>query len=126
MGSTLIDTDGRFNNVRALQRHTRFSALSNVRSSHAAHAPDPDRFLHSFFGAVYSYSLELGQWLRRGLSNKSWRVDETYVQVKGRWCYLYRAIDSASATIDFLSSALRNADAARQPSCKKLSSPPHP
>jgi putative transposase len=29
-------------------------------------------------------------------------VDETYLRVKGRWCYLYRAIDSAGATIDFL------------------------
>src|ERR1019366_805764 len=31
-------------------------------------------------------------------TNKSWRVDETYVRVKGRWCYLYRAIDSRGAT----------------------------
>jgi transposase-like protein len=38
-------------------------------------------------------------------------VDETYVRVKGRWCYLYRAIDSTGATIDFLLSALRDADA---------------
>jgi hypothetical protein len=29
--------------------------------------------------------------------NKSWRVDEAYLRVKGRWCYLYRAIDSAGA-----------------------------
>jgi len=45
--------------------------------------------------------------MRRHLkpANKSWRVDETYVKVKGRWCYLYRAIDSAGATIDFLLSA---------------------
>src|SRR5271154_1295906 len=47
------------------------------------------------------------------LTNKSWRVDETYVRVKGRWCYLYRAIDSAGATIDFLLSAFRDADAAK-------------
>src|SRR2546430_3516788 len=47
-------------------------------------------------------------------TNKSWRVDETYVRVKGRWCYLYRAIDSAGATIDFLLSALRDADAAKR------------
>jgi transposase-like protein len=40
-------------------------------------------------------------------TNKSWRVDETYVKVKGRWCYLYRVIDSAGTTIDFLLSALR-------------------
>ena len=41
--------------------------------------------------------------------NKSWRVDETCVRVKGRWCYLYRAIDSSGATIDFVLSELRDA-----------------
>jgi IS6 family transposase len=45
---------------------------------------------------VQYYGPELEQRLRRHLkpTNKSWRVDETYVRVKGRWCYLYRAIDS--------------------------------
>jgi len=57
---------------------------------------------------------------------KSWRVDETYVRVKGRWCYLYRAIDSAGATIDFLLSALRDASAAKQLFRKALSSLSHP
>jgi len=53
--------------------------------------------------------------MRRHLkaTNKLWRVDETYLKVKGRWCYLYRAIDSAGATIDFLLSAFRDADAAK-------------
>jgi hypothetical protein len=48
---------------------------------------------------VPRYTLELQQGLRRHLkpTNKSWRVDETYVRVKGRWCYLYRSIDSAGA-----------------------------
>jgi DDE domain len=36
------------------------------------------------------------------MSNGSWRVDETYVRVKGRWTYLYRAVDSRGQTIDFL------------------------
>jgi transposase-like protein len=45
-------------------------------------------------------------------TNKSWRVDETYIRAKGRWCYLHRGIDSAGAIIDFLLSALRDADAA--------------
>jgi phosphoglycolate phosphatase-like HAD superfamily hydrolase len=48
---------------------------------------------------VQYYGPELEQRLRRHLkpTNKSWRVDETYVRVKGRWCYLYRAIDSKGA-----------------------------
>ena len=48
-------------------------------------------------------------------THKSWRVDETYVRVKGRWCYLYRAIDSTGATIDFVLSGLR--DALRSNAC---------
>src|ERR1700688_2819182 len=74
---------------------------------------------------VQRYSPELEQRLRRYLrpTNKSWRVDETYVRVKGRWCYLYRAIDSAGATIDFLLSELRDADAAKRLFRKALSSP---
>jgi len=65
---------------------------------------------------VKRYSPELEQRLRRYLkpTNESWRVDETYVRVKGRWCYLDRAIDSAGARIDFLLSALRDAGAAKQ------------
>src|SRR5260370_28957811 len=41
---------------------------------------------------VQYYGPELEQRLRRyrKATNKSWRVDETYVRVKGRWCYLYR------------------------------------
>jgi transposase-like protein len=66
--------------------------------------------------------------LRRRLkpTNKSWRVDETYIRVQGRWCYLYRAIDSTGATIDFLLSALRDAAAAKRLFRKALSDPSHP
>jgi len=61
--------------------------------------------------------------MRRHLkpTNKSWRVDETHLKVKGRWCYLYRAIDSAGATIDFLLTAFRDADAAKRLLRKALS-----
>jgi len=45
--------------------------------------------------------------------NRSWRVDETYVRVVGAWTYLYRAIDSAGNTIDFLLSFKRNLTAAK-------------
>jgi transposase-like protein len=77
---------------------------------------------------VQRYAPELEQRLRRHLkpTNKSWRVDETYVPVKDCWCYLYRAIDSAGATIDFLLSALRDADAAKRLFRKALSNLSHP
>jgi IS6 family transposase len=47
------------------------------------------------------------------MSNGSWRVDETYVRVKGRWTYLYRGVDSRGQTIDFLLAARRDAAAKR-------------
>ena len=37
----------------------------------------------------------------------SWRCDETYIKVKGRWTYLYRAVDKQGRTVDFLLSAKR-------------------
>lgn len=40
------------------------------------------------------------------LTNDSWRVDETYVKVKGKDKYLYRAVDSDGNTLDFLLTAL--------------------
>jgi transposase, IS6 family len=47
-------------------------------------------------------------------TNDSWRVDETYIKVQGKWKYLYRAIDSEGKTIDFLLSANRDATAAKR------------
>jgi transposase-like protein len=77
---------------------------------------------------VQYYGPELEQRLRPHLkpTNKSWRVDETYVRVKGRWCYLYRAIDSKGATIDFLLSAFRDADASKRLFRKALGDRSHP
>ena len=43
---------------------------------------------------------------------KSWRMDETYIKVKGKWKYLYRAVDKDGNTIDFLLAAHRDAKAA--------------
>lgn len=65
------------------------------------------------FRWVQRYAPELDHRIRPHLkpTNKSWRVDETYVRIKGRWSYLYRAIDSTGATIDFVLSIFRSADA---------------
>ena len=48
------------------------------------------------------------------------------VRVKGRWCYLYRALDSTGATIDFVLSVWRDAGAARRLFRKALTDPSHP
>src|SRR3984957_20558253 len=42
----------------------------------------------------------------------SWRLDETYVKGKGAWSYLYRAVDKAGATVDFMMTAKRDRKAA--------------
>ncbi len=44
----------------------------------------------------------------------SWRRDETYIRVKGKWVYLYRAVDKTGQTIDFLLSEKRNQKAAKR------------
>jgi putative transposase len=43
---------------------------------------------------------------------RSWRMDETYVKVRGMWKYLYRAVDNSGATVDFLLTAKRDHRAA--------------
>jgi len=58
-------------------------------------------------------------------TNDSYRVDETYVKIKGQWYYLYRAVDSAGQTIDFMLSAKRDARAAKRFFRKMLKAPNH-
>ena len=50
---------------------------------------------------------------RRGKVGRSWYVDETYIKVHGRWCYLYRAIDRNGALVDVLFSEHRDMAAAQ-------------
>jgi putative transposase len=76
-------------------------------------------------GMVFSYEAvrdweakltpELAETLRRrrrGKVGRSWYVDETYVKVQGRWCYLYRAIDTSGALVDVMLSETRDMAAA--------------
>ncbi len=59
---------------------------------------------------------ELDKRVRRHLksTNDPWRVDETYVKVKGQWMYLYSAVDSKGNTIDFHVSKTRDHRAAER------------
>ena len=51
---------------------------------------------------------------RRGHAGRSWYLDETYVKVSGRWCYLYRAIDRDGNLLDSMLSEHRDRQAARR------------
>src|SRR6266849_7624397 len=44
----------------------------------------------------------------------SWRLDETYIKIKGQWYYLYRAVDKSGQTIDFLLTEQRDEQAAKR------------
>ena len=74
---------------------------------------------------VQAYSPELDKRCRchLRLSNDSWQVDETYIKVKKRDHYLYRAVDSNGQTLDFMLSAKRDAKAAQRFFRKALSAP---
>tara|TARA_Y100001951_G_scaffold103660_1_gene113010 strand:- start:719 stop:1396 length:678 start_codon:yes stop_codon:yes gene_type:complete len=49
---------------------------------------------------------------RKSTTAPSWRLDETYVKVRGEWCYLYRAVDRNGQTLDFMLSEHRDEAAA--------------
>ena len=54
------------------------------------------------------------KWYWKPKYNKTWYVDETYLKVKGKWKYLYRAIDQDGNTIDFYLSSTRNTKSAKR------------
>ena len=63
---------------------------------------------------VIKYAPEFAKQFRRRQCpvGRSWRMDETYVKIKGKWAYLYRAVDKEGHTIDFLLTPTRDRDAA--------------
>ncbi|MDD9302848.1 MAG: IS6 family transposase [Desulfobacter sp.] len=77
-----------------------------------------NRGYHSFCSKRQAF-LKLGKWecarrkyLRQ--SNDSYRIDETYIKVRGKMKYLYRAVDSRGNTIDFLLRSRRNMESAKR------------
>ena len=76
---------------------------------------------------VQKYAPELDKqtrWYRQvpDWQARSWRVDETYIRVGGKWCYLYRAITAGGHTLDFYLSPKRNVAAAKRFLAKTLRS----
>lgn len=65
---------------------------------------------------VIKYSPQLEEAFRvrhKRQTGVSWRMDETYIKVKGQWVYLYRAVDKDGKTVDFMLSEKRDEPAAR-------------
>ena len=68
------------------------------------------------FRWVQRYAPELEKRCRPLLkaTNDSYRVDETYIKIKKHWYFLYRAVDSTGATLDFMLSSTRDGEAAER------------
>lgn len=70
----------------------------------------------------YATTLASTAQRRKGPTASSWRLDETYVKVRGDWCYLYRAVDRNGQTLDFMLSERRDEAAALRFLAKAISS----
>tara|TARA_R110000850_G_scaffold221235_1_gene347052 strand:+ start:316 stop:1005 length:690 start_codon:yes stop_codon:yes gene_type:complete len=66
-----------------------------------------NRWVEKYAGAIAEEAHR-----RKSPTVRSWRMDETYVKVKGKWTYLYRAMETAGETLDFMLSARRDEAAA--------------
>lgn len=65
------------------------------------------RWVHEYSNLIYQI------WKKKNKNTLlSWRLDETYIKVKGQWCYLYRAIDKEGQTLDIQLRQKRDTQAA--------------
>jgi putative transposase len=70
--------------------------------------------------AKYSSQIAANALRRKPPVNRSWRMDETYIKVKDKWLYLYRAVDKPGKSLDFMLSKRRNKSAATKSFARAL------
>src|SRR3546814_14211659 len=92
------------------RRHTRCALVTGVQTCALPSYTTIYRWVQ-----CYAPEMEkrLRWFWRRGF-DPSWRLDETYVKVRGKWTYLYRAVDKRGDTIDFYMSPTRSAKAEKR------------
>lgn len=66
-----------------------------------------DRTTLNRWVARYSCAIAEAARRRKALCDRSWRMDENYIKVKGTWVYLHRAVDKQGKTLDFMLSECR-------------------
>jgi hypothetical protein len=101
------------------------SVCAAVDGAERCPMPDPNRT--PLRGISYlQMRAEWGLWRRcRGRIGRNWHAEETYIEVAGRCCYVYRAIDSAGALVGVLFSERRDMAAAKAFLPQTAPPPPH-
>jgi IS6 family transposase len=113
--------------VLCVRRYLRYAlSLRNLEEIMAERKVDVDHV--TIWRWIQRYAPELSRRSQRELrmTYGSWRVDEPYLRIAGKWTYLYRAVDSTGDTIDFLLATKRDASAAKRFFQRALRSPNHP
>ena len=97
----------------AVYFYARFGvSYRDLEESMAERGVDVDHATLNRWVEKYGGAIAVAAHLRKRSTCRSWRMDETYIKVKGKWTYLYRALDKQGQTLDFMLSERRDEAAA--------------